>query len=415
MSALFYNLGIYFYQFLVFVASPFNKKAKQFYQGRKGLFLKIEKDLQDESRPVIWVHAASLGEFEQGRPVIEAIKEKKGDIAIVLTFFSPSGYEVRKNYEGADYIYYLPSDTPKNAKRFLELVKPKVALLIKYEFWRNYIEKCRVSGVYLASVSAIFRKEQLYFQSHSTFYADILKAIDYFFVQNELSGKLLESIDVDRFSVVGDTRFDRVQKIVEDAKDILIAERFSTPGKTFVLGSIWTSDMDVIADYLNSGKLRYILAPHNIKESDITSIEKYLTVPSIRYSKAEGVEDLSQYQVLIIDNMGMLSSLYRYGFGAYIGGAFRGALHNTLEAATWGKPVLFGKHKNNSKFHEAIELIQHSAALELDSKASFEQVMDRFLSSEEEVTKMGDAAKAHVEQNLGATAAIVDHVLTKIG
>lgn len=401
-----YNLGISFLRIVFKLAAPFHSKAHAFVTGRKDIISKINTAITANTSPLIWVHCASLGEFEQGRPIIERLKKEFADHKILLTFFSPSGYEVRKNYKQADYVFYLPWDTSSNAKRFVEITKPVLALFVKYEFWLNYSLELKKRNVPLLSVSAIFRADQLFFQSYGGFYRNILKQFTYFFVQNEESLKLLKSIGVTNAQLAGDTRFDRVQEIVKQAEEIPLAKKFKSDSIVVVVGSCWPDDLDVLAPFINESRVRFIIAPHEISEASLAYTEKMLQVRSIRYSLADG-KNLDDYQVLIIDNVGMLSRLYRYGEFAYIGGAFGKGLHNILEAACYGVPIFFG-NKNYQKFAEAVDLINRGGAFEIadytDLKMKYE-----LLNVPESFQLACEVTKFYVEENLGATEKIMKH------
>ncbi|MEJ7643827.1 MAG: glycosyltransferase N-terminal domain-containing protein [Chryseolinea sp.] len=388
------------------VAAVFNRKARALVEGRKGIFDQLQQKLSAQSGQVIWMHCASLGEFEQGRPVLEILKKDFPDCRIVLTFFSPSGYEVRKNYAGADHICYLPWDTAKNAERFISVVKPVLAIFVKYEFWFHYFDFLQASNVPILSISAIFRKDQLFFKSYGGFYRSILAKVSHFFVQNESSMKLLRSIGIEQCSMAGDTRFDRVFQIVNNAEELPVASEFKGQQKLFVIGSCWPADLQQLAPFINEHNIKFIIAPHEISESFITAIERALPNKTVRYSSADKI-DAAAYQVLIIDNVGMLSRLYRYGEFAYVGGAFGKGLHNILEAACYGRPVFFG-NQNFQKFQEAVDLISLGGAFAIGSTFDLTSTYQTLLSNER-YTQASHAAASYVKQNLGATEKIVSY------
>jgi 3-deoxy-D-manno-octulosonic-acid transferase len=406
-----YNLSVFALRIVVQLAALFHPKARAFVTGRKRLLNKITADFQASTATVVWVHCASLGEFEQGRPVIEALKKERPDIKILLTFFSPSGYEVRKNYDKADYIYYLPWDTARNAKKFVALTKPALAIFIKYEFWYHYTRELANSGATILSVSSIFRKDQLFFKSYGGFYRSILKKFSYFFVQNDESLKLLKSIGITRCQRSGDTRFDRVHQIVSQAEKIPVAENFKRDQKVFVIGSSWPEDLEVLIPFINENKMKFIIAPHEVTESNLVTLERSLQVKSIRYSKAAS-ENLEHYQVLIVDGMGLLSRLYRYGEFAFIGGAYGKGLHNILEAACYGVPILFG-NKSFMKFQEATDLINRGGAFDVrdypDLKEKYEM-----LNLPENFLLACEVTRQYVEENLGATEKIIKFCREKL-
>lgn len=413
MGLFLYNLiFIRGYSLLIALASPFNKKAKLFRDGRKNLLNDLKLAFQENERPVFWLHAASLGEFEQGRPVMEAFRQQFPGHRILLTFYSPSGFEVRKNYTGADDVFYLPVDTMENASRFLDIVKPDIAVFVKYEFWYHYIRQSLERGVHFISISTILRPGHFLLGQRGKFLANCIKEINHFFTQDQQSADLLEQLSIDQLTIAGDTRYDRVADIAAQAKDIPIVERFLAEEEAVIIGSSWSSDMEKLIPVIEAYKkdLKFVIAPHNINEQEITGLEKALKVSSIRYSEAGDSTDLSIFRVLIIDNIGMLSSLYKYGKYAYIGGAFRGALHNTLEAAVYGIPVFFGKHDNNHKFREAIDLIDNGGGFQFDESEQLIAMLGDLQRDADKWQKAGDASKHQVENSRGATAKIMNYL-----
>ncbi|MBX2962061.1 MAG: 3-deoxy-D-manno-octulosonic acid transferase [Cyclobacteriaceae bacterium] len=405
--SLLYTLAIGLLRFLYFVVGYFDAKANAFVSGRRNFFKRFQKAFAQENEPVVWVHCASLGEFEQGRPVIEKIKAEFPKHKILLTFFSPSGYEVRKNYTKADYIFYLPWDTQKNAVQFIDIANPILVIFVKYEFWNFYTQELKKRNIPLISISAIFRTQQLFFKSYGEFYRNMLKNFSWFFVQNDESVRLLKEINIKNVSRAGDTRFDRVNQLVKQDNEIPIAKNFKGMEKVMVVGSCWREDLDVLIPFINEHyfSLKFIIAPHEVTEAFLSEIEGALNTKSIRYSQAMG--NLEDYHVLIIDNVGMLGRLYRYGEFAYVGGAFGKGLHNILEAACYGIPVFFG-NKNYEKFQEAIDLINRGGAFELgdyrDMKAKYESV-----NVPENFLLACDVTRLYVEENLGATEKIMDY------
>jgi 3-deoxy-D-manno-octulosonic-acid transferase len=393
-------------EILIRLIAPFSPKLKKFVNGRKGLIRLIQSAMKDEKQPVVWIHCASLGEFEQGRPIIERIKKEFSHVKILLTFFSPSGYEIRKNYPLADYIYYLPLDTPRNAKQFIEATKPVLAIFVKYEFWHCYTSVLKKREIPILSVSSIFRKNQAFFTWYGGFYRNILKKFDYFFVQNDQSLQLLNSIGINHARKVGDTRFDRVYEIVQQAEEIPIAKQFKRNEKVLVVGSSWPEDIDVLLPLINSGRIKCIIAPHEIHEESLTALETQLTEKHVRYSRAAHVS-VEEYKILLIDNMGMLSRLYRYGEFAYIGGAFGKGLHNILEAACYGMPIFFG-NKNYEKFQEAKDLIAYGGAFAVNNAVDMNERYEQ-LNRPEDFMLACTVTKEYVNQNLGATEAIVGY------
>ncbi len=401
---LLYNIAIQILIFGARVASISNRKARALVSGRKGLLTQVRDKLAANTQPLIWVHCSSLGEFEQGRPVIERLRKEFPQHRILLTFFSPSGYEVRKNYAGADYVFYLPFDTPSNAKKWVEVTKPKLAIFVKYEFWFNYTEVLRKANIPLISISAIFRPDQTFFKPYGGFFRRILRNFTHFFVQNESSHKLLTSIGLNQVTLAGDTRFDRVYEITSSKEVIAVAEKFKSNDRVLVAGSCWPEDMEVLAPFINETPLKFIIAPHEISDAFLSDIEKSIEGTTVRFSQAAEA-DLSQAQVLLIDNIGMLSKLYRYGEFAFVGGAFGKGLHNILEAACYGIPVFFG-NRSYQRFNEAKELIMHGGAFEVQGYSDFRSKFE-MVSTPENFMLACEVTKSYVVNNLGATDKIV--------
>ena len=403
---LLYNIGLSFLRLGYRIAALFLPKAKAFVNGRKSLFQKIQKAFQGHQGQVVWVHCASLGEFEQGRPVIESLKKEFPSVKVLLTFFSPSGYEVRKNYKEADYVFYLPWDTASNAEKFISSTNPTVAIFVKYEFWYHYSMELKSRSIPAISISSIFREEQLFFKKRGGFYRRILKNFDYFFVQNKTSLELLNSIGIDQCTLAGDTRFDRVYAVVQNREAIPIAQGFKANQKTVVVGSCWAEDLEVLTSLINEGKTKFIIAPHEITETFLQTIERALRVKSIRYSKTAN-QNLDDYQVLIIDNVGLLSRLYRYGEFAYVGGAFGKGLHNILEAACYGIPIFFG-NKSYQRFQEATELIRRGGAFAVGNQTELKEKFE-MLNLPENFLPACEVTRAYVIENLGATEKIMEY------
>jgi 3-deoxy-D-manno-octulosonic-acid transferase len=403
---LLYNTGLLFFRLGVRLAGLFNTKATSFVTGRKRIFENLQSSFAEHKGRLVWVHCASLGEFEQGRPVIEGMKREYPDVKILLTFFSPSGFEVRKNYTYADYVYYLPWDTRSNAEKFVSITNPTVAIFVKYEFWYHYSTTLKAKNIPLLSISAIFRPQQLFFKPFGGFYRSILKNYDYFFVQNETSMQLLRSVGIINCAMAGDTRFDRVFTVVKDGEDIPVAKNFKAGQKTIVVGSCWREDLEVLLPMINEGKVKFIIAPHEISGKFLQGIERSVRVKTIRYSAANG-QNLEDYQVLIIDNVGMLSRLYRYGEFAFIGGAFGKGLHNILEAACYGVPIFFGD-RNYEKFQEALDLIHRGGAFEIADAADMKEKFE-MLNTPESFLLACNVTHSYVIENLGATEKIMTY------
>jgi len=405
-----YNIGILIFTALAHIISPFNSKASLWVTGRKKWAEKIRDKIKPEDRTV-WVHCASLGEFEQGRPVVEAIKRERPDLKIVLTFFSPSGYEIRKNYSNADCIIYLPADTPGNAARFVRLVNPEFVIFVKYEFWNNYISVLYSSNIPLYLISAIFRPEQHFFKWYGSFFRGILKKFEKIFVQDQSSLDLLSGIGLENISLAGDTRFDRVVQITGTARDIPQLEQFRGDEKLFLAGSSWRQDEEIITQYVNKfpGRMKWVFAPHEIDKPNIERLEKLFNIKHVRFSEFN--EASADARVLIIDNIGMLSSAYKYAYIAAIGGGFGKGIHNILEPACWGIPVMFGpEHK---KFREAVDLINENGAMTFDSFGNFSGILDRWLTDELFYLISAKAAVDYIDKNTGATAKILLEILQK--
>lgn len=404
-----YNILLYIYELGILVATLFSKKVSKMWNGEREAF-RILKEKVDPKAQYAWFHAASLGEFEQGRPIIEEYKRAFPQHKILLTFFSPSGYEVRKNYDGADIVCYLPIDTPTNAIRFLRLIRPVVAFFIKYEFWYNYLHILRHRNVPLYSVSSIFRKDQVFFKWYGYQYRHVLKCFTHFFVQNEESKRLLGTLGMDNVMVTGDTRFDRVMQIARESKDIPAVSAFKNEKRVFVAGSSWLPDEQIFIPYLaKHPDWKLVIAPHVIDESHLEQIMKLLEGRKVmRYTqiKAEDVEKLENSDVLIIDCFGLLSSIYKYGDVAYVGGGFGVGIHNLPEAAVWNIPVIFGP--NHQKFKEAIELKECGGGIAINDAADFEEVMNELIESNERLRGAADAAGSYVSSHSGATTKLLD-------
>ena len=360
----------------------------------------LRQQLEKDAR-YIWFHAASLGEFEQGRPLIEKIRAKYPDYRILLTFFSPSGYEVRKNYRGADIVCYLPFDKPRNVKKFLDLVNPCMAFFIKYEFWKNYLDELHKRRTPVYSVSSIFRRGQIFFKWYGGTYRNVLRNFDHIFVQNERSKRYLSKIGINKVTVVGDTRFDRVLQIRDEAKDLPLVELFKNNTMTFVAGSSWQPDEDLFIEYFNRHpEVKLIIAPHVIDENHLVEIIRKLKRPYVRYTRADE-KNVRKADCLIIDCFGLLSSIYRYGEIAYIGGGFGVGIHNTLEAAVYGIPVIFGP--KYQKFQEAIHLLEAKGGFSIKSYEELKILLDRMLGDEDFLREAGKNAGAYVTDNAGTT------------
>ena len=401
---LIYNFGIYCYKQLVALAGMRNAKARKLTQGQKGIFDYLSQHA-DPQGGYLWIHASSLGEFEQGRPLIEAIRKARPDTRILLTFFSPSGYEVRKNYPGADLVCYLPFDLPGNVKRFLDLTRPTQAIFIKYEFWANYLNELKRRNIPTYSISAIFRPNQVFFRFYGGYFRRILRNFTHLYIQNEQSRQLLAGIGITNVSVVGDTRFDRVSDIRLSAKELPVVEAFTQGKKVLVVGSSWPKDEEFILDYFNHrDDIKLIIAPHEIHESHLLFIESRLKRPTLRYTQATEAT-AATCDCLIIDCFGLLSSIYRYGTLAYVGGGFGAGIHNIAEAAVYNLPVIFGP--NHRRFKEAHELIACGGGFAIDSGEAFRSTADRLLSDPDALATASYNAGHYIASHTGATRLIL--------
>jgi 3-deoxy-D-manno-octulosonic-acid transferase len=405
-----YTLVIYIYTGLIRMFSLFNGKASLWVKGRRGWQVKL-RDAGLKSGRTLWFHCASLGEFEQGRPVIEMIKEREPGIKIIITFFSPSGYEIMKNYPVADYICYLPPDTPDNAKKFISALLPELVIFVKYEFWNNYLSELEKKGIPVYLISGFFRPGQHFFKWYGGFFRKLLKKFTHIFVQDERSFELLKNAGIENISVAGDTRFDRVSQIASLSKDLPLLEKFRGGERLFLAGSSWKPDEEIIASFINldPGRMKWVFAPHEIGKENIDRIEKLFGSKVARYSEFN--EKLCDARVLIIDNIGILSSAYRYAYIAAIGGGFGKGIHNILEPACWGTPVLFGP--DYTEYREAVELISAGGAHCYRNAAEFSDVMNMWLDDNNKYNASSETMLNYIRQNTGATEKIVINLLKK--
>ena len=406
---LLYNIFISLYSTAIRVASLFNDKARQWIVGRQDVFSKIEAE-QLSDKQIIWVHCASLGEFEQGRPIIERLKTIYPDFSIFLTFFSPSGYEIRKNYEFADYVYYLPIDTAKNAKRFIELVNPKLVVFVKYEFWYNYINELYNRKIPSIFISVIFRPSQHFFKFWGRWYARQLNKITYLFVQNKQSVQLLDSIKIHHAEISGDTRFDRVAQLPNEEIKFPIVSSFKGDSKLLMAGSTWQPGEKILLKILDVDSLDFklVIAPHLINKDHIAELlKRFEKYSPILYSKSSAA-NTSGNRILIIDSIGMLSQLYRYADIAYIGGGFGVGIHNLLEASTFGVPVLFGP--NHERFNEAIDLKDNGGGFVINNSDEFLVVFEKLLKDNGFYVKSSEISGNYVANNAGATLLIIEKI-----
>ena len=410
MSNLLYTFLLIVYDKLLYVVSFFHTKAKDRIQNQFNFREAISQ--RDYTKKLIWFHCASLGEFEQGRPVIEAFKRVNPDWQLLLTFYSPSGYNVRKNYNGADIICYLPADIPQNVTEFLTAFRPDEAVFVKYEFWHNYIKKLHEWSIPIISISTILRSNQYFFKWYGGFGRRTLERINHFFVQNVETKQLLSAIGIQQVTLAGDTRFDRVWQTAQDVKEIPAAASFKNGQDMLVAGSVWAEDMAVLIPVINQLKLKCIIAPHEIEAQEIKKWQAQINKKSICYSEIDANKDLSQYEVLFIDNVGMLSALYQYADFAFIGGAYGAGLHNILEAATFGVPIFFG-NQYYAKFQEAEDLLVLKSAHAVADSEELLKNLRNHLQDELLRKSIAKQNKAYIEAHTGATTLIINYLLRK--
>ncbi|PVX45301.1 3-deoxy-D-manno-octulosonic-acid transferase [Flavobacterium sp. 103] len=407
-----YNLAILSTQFLLKIIAFFSTKMKLFVDGRKDVFTILEQKISAKDQ-TIWFHAASLGEYEQGLPVIEKIKEKYPTHKIVITFFSPSGYEVRKNNTVADATVYLPLDTPKNAKRFLELVHPDFVFFIKYEFWINYLDQLQKQNIPTYLISGIFREKQLFFKWYGGFYRKALDTFTHFFVQNENSEKLITQLGKTNVTVSGDTRFDRVVAILEKDNALDFIAQFKNNKTTIVIGSSWPKDETLLSEYINlcTHDVKFIIAPHNIKPEQIKQLQNSITKKTVLFSEKEN-KDLSQFEVFIVDTIGILTKIYSYGDIAYVGGGFGNpGVHNLLEPATFGIPIVIGP--NYSHFDEAINLVKIGGCISINDSKELQIAFSTLIQNTDIRHQKGEICSSFVQKNKGATNSILEKITHK--
>lgn len=412
MNAL-YNISIFFYSILIRLTAPFNIKANQISKGRKQIFADLQAKIKHD-RPIVWVHCASLGEFEQGRPIIEAIRKQHPKYQILLTFFSPSGYEIRKNYDLADYICYLPADTKKNAEKLIELVRPEMVFFVKYEFWFHFITELKKRNIPLYLVSAIFRENQLFFKNTpwGKWYRKMLFSFEQFFVQDNQSVRLLHGVGIKQVTKAGDTRFDRVAEIALNGKSIPLVEKFKGDNLLVVAGSTWKPDEELLVQYIHSHpETKFIIAPHETKKANIERLISLLKTPVICYTDATE-DSVMNKQVMIVDTIGILSSIYKYADLSYIGGGFGVGIHNTLEAAIFGMPIVFGP--NYLKFNEATAMANLGIAFPVNDSQSLNTILDQLLSDNEKRNSIASQCTQFTNQNLGASQIILNKVFNRL-
>ena len=405
-----YTIGIWFYGLGIRVAALFNEKARQWVRGRKGLFAELERTFAGKSDPV-WIHCASLGEYEQAKPLVEKIKQEQPDTQILVTFFSPSGYTQAVKKPLADYNFYLPLDLPDNAKKFLDIVQPASAIFVKYEFWYNFMQQLHQKAIPFYYISAIFRENQHFFKPYGRWFAKQLQQASHFFVQTEKSKQLLENIDIHQVTVCGDTRFDRVRAIAAQVQPFDFMESFRNGKKIIVAGSTWGPDEQLLAQLLQDfPEYKLVVAPHEISRTPEVK-QTFSAYKTALYSSKEE-SNLDDAQVFIIDTIGILNRLYQYSTVSYIGGAFKTGLHNILEAAVYGKPIFFGPHYDH--FNEAVQLVALKGAFSVNSVDEMKEIMSKFENNPEFYTQTCDICQQYVTQNSGAAEIIYKTIDLKL-
>lgn len=403
----FYNLCMILYAAIVRAISPFNAKARLWSNGRRGMFERMCSTIAKGDR-IVWIHVASLGDFEQGRPLVDYVKEHYPDHKILLTFFSPSGYEVRKNYKNADYVFYIPADTKRNARKFLDIVNPEVVIFVKYEFWLNMLAELRKRNIRTFIASAIFRRNSIFFNPFGFWWRRALRCFDTLFVQDELSKSLLAELGVTNVVVAGDTRFDRVSAIAESAEKVAVVEQFKDNDRLFVAGSTWGPDEDILIPLINEHPdIKFVIAPHEMDEARIERILHDVKGGAVRYTQLSA-GDLADKQVLVLDTMGLLSRVYGSAEWAYIGGGFGAGIHNTLEAAVYGLPVAFGPKYR--KFKEARDLIELGVGRSVTEEYELKSWFDELKNDADYLARLSAIAKVYVGKHRGATEKIVQGI-----
>lgn len=405
-----YNTFISLYGTGISVAASFNPKAKLWKSGRKNWKNKLKNAISTNDK-VIWMHCSSLGEFEQGRPVMEKIRNEFPDHKLAVSFFSPSGYEIRKDYKGADYIFYLPLDTQKNAKNLIKFLHPEVLILVKYEYWYNLLNRLEKKKIPVIVISAVIKEDNLFFRPFGSWFQKIIASINHFFVQDQDSKNLLESIGIRQVTISGDTRFDRVKEILASEPKLEFVEKFKSDKKLIVAGSTWSDDESILVNFINS-KLpenwKVIFAPHNIHEKEIKSLAEKIEKPVAIYTKSNASE-IEKAQVLIVDTIGMLTKIYAYSDISYVGGGFtKTGVHNTLEPAVFGVPVIFGP--NYEKYFEAIDLLENQGAIRFVDQFDFDEKMENLIEDNMERIRRGDAAQNYIQQKPNSTALIMNYL-----
>ncbi|MDX5584415.1 MAG: glycosyltransferase N-terminal domain-containing protein [Aureibaculum sp.] len=404
-----YNITVYIAIFFLKIVAFFNKKIHFFINGRKDVFETLEENFNPNDN-IIWFHCASLGEFEQGRPIIEKCKKEYKKYKILVTFFSPSGFEIRKNYDAADLVTYLPLDTRRNVRKFLELTKPKIAIFVKYEFWPNLLKQLKNNGVKTILISGIFRKDQSFFKKYGGWMKRSLFSFDHFFVQNRSSETLLNNIGFTNVTISGDTRFDRVFEITEQNNKLEFIEKFVDNKVTLIAGSTWPKDEELLVSFINSeseSNQKFIIAPHNIDQNDIAKLKKSISKEVVLFSECNS-ENLKNYQVLIIDTIGLLSKIYNYADIAYVGGGFGSGIHNILEPSTFAVPIIIGP--NYHKFKEAKDLVKLGACKVINNNSELSTTLNELFANHDNRKRKGKLSRNYILDNIGSTNIIFDYL-----
>ena len=403
---LLYDFGIAAYTAAIKAVAPWKPKARKWVEGRRGIFERLQATVGASDKPVVWIHASSLGEFEQGRPVIEAIHEQYPQYRVLLTFFSPSGYEIRKDFAAADWVFYLPADTPRNVRRFLDIVRPEMAIFVKYDYWLNYLSELRRRKIRSYIFSSLFRRNSIFFKPYGGMFRRALETFETIFVQNDESKQLLSEIGFENVIVAGDTRFDRAAALPAQASRYPLIEHFKGEGRLFIVGSSWRPDEDLLVPFVNAHPdVKFVIAPHEMEQPRIERLETECTGGVVRYSECRTESDVEGARVLIIDVIGILNQLYQYADWVYIGGGFGVCIHNTQEPATYGVPIAFGPKYH--KFKEACDMIALGACCSVTTTEELEEWFAPLKADEKRRAHFARIAADYITANKGATELIV--------
>jgi 3-deoxy-D-manno-octulosonic-acid transferase len=408
-----YSFGIAAYTAAIKAVAPWKPKARKWVEGRRGIFERLEATVGKSDRPVVWIHASSLGAFEQGRPVIEMIHERYPEYRILLTFFSPSGYEIRKDFAAADWVFYLPADTPHNVRRFLDIVKPAFAVFVKYDYWLNYLKELKKRKIQTYIFSSLFRRNSIFFKPWGWMFRRALTTFELIFVQNEESKRLLAEIGFDNVIVAGDTRFDRAAALPAQAMRFPLIEHFKGKDRLFIVGSSWRPDEDLLVPFVNAHPdVKFVIAPHEMEEPRIQRLISECTGGVVRYSECRTESDVERARVLIIDVIGILNQLYQYADWVYIGGGFGVCIHNTQEPATYGAPIAFGPKYH--KFVEAVDLVNANGMFSVNNQKEFDEIFEQLMNDNTFYNKASEICQNYVKLSIGATDKIAKHLESKL-